>query len=71
MFGDVLPYVTSDVIDGWLDVLMTHEKGDDPETLSGIKWAIDTRHTLYRHLIMRRSEIPFMATLSIVGKLKH
>ena len=71
MFGDVLPYVTSDVIDGWLDVLMAHEKGDDPETISGIKWAIDTRHTLYRHLIMRRSEIPFMATLSIVGKLKH
>ena len=57
-------------IDGWLRVLISEEKGDDPERLSGFKWGVDKGHRDYRPLLFRASQLPFAIKQKIAGKLK-
>ena len=65
MFGDRIPSVSGKVMDGWMDVLMAEESGNDPNTLSGIKWAVNTQHSIYKHLILRLSDIPGVIIMKI------
>lgn len=65
MFGDRIPSVSGKVMDGWMDVLMAEESGNDPNTLSGIKWAVNTQHSIYKHLILRLSDIPGVLIMKI------
>ena len=65
LWGSLLPSISGKVLDGWLDVLMAEEWGDDPETLSGIRWDVNTQHDLSRHLIMRRTDIPTLMLMKV------
>jgi hypothetical protein len=69
VFGERIPRIPPEASDGWLDVLMAEERGDDPDTLSGMKWAVNTQHTVTRHLIIRRSDIPKLALYKAAEKL--
>lgn len=61
IFGRHIPRIRSEIMDAWTDVLMSEERGNDPDTLSGIRWAVDTRHRITRHLIIRWTDIPGLA----------
>lgn len=54
MFGDRIPLIPGEDMDGWTDVLMAEDRGE----LSEIKWAVNTQHTIFRHLILRFSDLP-------------
>lgn len=70
MFGDSIPLISGEIMDGWIDVLISEEKGNDPETLSGIRWAVNTQHNMYKHLILRASDLPG-AVLMKAAELVH
>lgn len=57
IFESRIPSMSGKVMDRWMDVLMAEESGDNPDTLSGIKWAVNTQHNTHIHLILRRSDI--------------
>ena len=59
-----------DTVDGWLKVLISYEKGNDTERLSGFKWGVDKGHLDYRPLLFRASQLPFALKQKIAGKLK-
>ncbi len=58
-------------LDGWLDVLISYEKGKDPHRLSGMAWGVDKGHSDYRPLLFRASQLPFAAKQTIAGFLKR
>lgn len=58
MFGEHMPLIPGGIMDGWIDVLISEERGNDPDTLSGIRWAVNTQHNIYKHLILRVSDLP-------------
>lgn len=68
IFGGRIPRIRSDIMDAWMDVLMSEERGNDPDALSGIKWAVDTRHRLARHLIIRWSDVPGLVLYNAASK---
>ena len=68
VFGRRIPRIRSDVMDAWMDVLISEERGNDPDTLSGIRWAVDTRHRFTRHLIIRWTDIPGLVIYNAASK---
>ncbi len=58
-------------LDRWLDVLISYEKGSDPERLSGMAWGVDKGHSDYRPLLFRASQLPFAAKQTVAGFLKR
>ena len=69
VFGCRIPKLDPEAIDGWLDVLMAEEHGNDPDKLSGMRWAVNTQHTKTRPLIIRRTDIPALALYKAIERL--
>ncbi|WII09735.1 hypothetical protein O8W32_02615 [Methanomassiliicoccales archaeon LGM-DZ1] len=65
VFGQRVPRIDWHIMDSWLDVLIAEEHGNDPCTLSGMKWAVDTRHVITRHLIVRWTDLPRLAAYKV------
>ena len=71
MIRDYLGRYTFDTkaLDGWLDVLISYEKGNDPHRLSGMAWGVDKGHSDYRPLLFRAGQLPFAVKQTVAGFL--
>lgn len=56
-------------LDGWLHVLISYEKGNDPHRLSGMEWGVDKGHRDYRPLLFRASVLMFAIKQTVAGYL--
>lgn len=70
VYGEDIPDIPSPIMDAWVGVLVSYEKGNDPDTLSGMMWAVNTQHTVRRHLILRASEIPSAVVMAVADRLR-
>ena len=60
-----------EVLDAWLDVLISYEKRNDSHRLSGMGWGVDKGHRDYRPLLFRTGQLFFAAEMKIAAILKR
>ena len=58
-------------LDGWLDVLISYERGNDSHRLSGTRWGVDKGHKDYRPLLLRTGQLFFAMEMKIAAILKR
>ena len=60
-----------EVLDAWLDVLISYEKRNDSHRLSGMGWGVDKGHRDYRPLLFKASQLPFAVKQTVAGFFKR